>query len=38
MKYYGYVSDRSGNVTSTILVDGRVAGIWDLKEGGENPS
>jgi len=28
-KYSGYVFDRSGNATSTIVVDGRVAGVWD---------
>ena len=28
---YDYVFDRSGNATSTILVDGRVAGVWDLE-------
>ncbi len=27
------VFDRSGNSTSTILVDGRVAGVWDFSEG-----
>ena len=27
---YGLVYDRSGNATSTILLDGRVAGVWDL--------
>ena len=26
------VIDRGGNVTSVILVDGRVAGVWDLAE------
>ncbi len=26
---YGLVYDRSGNATSTILLDGRVAGVWD---------
>lgn len=24
--------DRSGNATSTILLDGRVVGVWDLEE------
>jgi hypothetical protein len=33
---YGLVFDRSGNATSTILVDGRVVGVWDF-EGGEEP-
>jgi hypothetical protein len=27
-----FVVDRGGNVTSVILVDGRVAGVWDLVE------
>jgi hypothetical protein len=26
------VIDRGGNVTSVVLVDGRVAGVWDLAE------
>lgn len=34
-EYYGYVFDRSGNGTSTILIDGRVAGVWDMEEGEE---
>ena len=29
-KHYEMVFDRSGNSTSTILVDARVAGIWDF--------
>jgi hypothetical protein len=29
-EYYGYVFDRSGNATSTIVVDGRIAGVWDV--------
>jgi hypothetical protein len=32
-KHYDMVFDRSGNSTSTILVDGRVAGVWDFSEG-----
>lgn len=28
--YYSLVYDRSGNGTSTILADGKVAGVWDL--------
>jgi hypothetical protein len=28
-----WVFDRSGNATSTILVDGRVAGVWDFVPG-----
>ena len=27
-----WVFDRSGNATSTILIDGRVAGVWDLQD------
>jgi hypothetical protein len=32
---YGLVYDRSGNATSTVLLDGRVAGVWDLDPGPE---
>ena len=31
-KHDKMIFDRSGNATSTILVDGRIAGIWDLEE------
>lgn len=31
-KYYNNVFDRSGNATSTILLDGRVIGVWDFIE------
>jgi hypothetical protein len=31
-KYYEMVFDRSGNGTSTIMVDGRVVGVWDFSE------
>ncbi len=31
-KHDKMIFDRSGNATSTILVDGRVVGIWDLRE------
>lgn len=31
IKYYDYVYDFGGNATSTILLDGRVIGIWDLE-------
>jgi hypothetical protein len=31
-KYCELVFDRSGNGTSTILVDGRVVGVWDFSE------
>lgn len=27
-----YVFDRSGNITATILLDGRVIGVWDTEE------
>jgi hypothetical protein len=27
-----WVFDRSGNATSTILIDGRVAGVWDFEQ------
>lgn len=29
-KYYNYVFDRSGNGTSTILLNGTVIGVWDV--------
>jgi hypothetical protein len=32
-KHRAWVFDRSGNATSTILIDGRVAGVWDYEEG-----
>ena len=31
-QHYDKVFDRSGNATSTILLDGRVVGVWDFKE------
>ena len=31
-QHYNLVFDRSGNSTSTILVDGRVAGVWDFSD------
>jgi len=31
-KHYDFIFDRSGNATSTILLDGRVVGIWDFHE------
>jgi hypothetical protein len=31
-KHDKMIFDRSGNATSTILVDGRIVGIWDLDE------
>lgn len=30
--YYEYIFDRSGNGTTTILLDGQIIGIWDLTE------
>lgn len=30
-----YVFDRAGNITSTILLDGRVIGVWDVARDGE---
>jgi len=34
-KHYDKVFDRSGNATSTILLDGRVVGVWDFTEDAE---
>ncbi len=31
-QHYNLVFDRSGNSTSTILVEGRVAGVWDFSD------
>lgn len=31
-KHDKMIFDRSGNATTTILVDGRVVGVWDLEE------
>lgn len=31
-EYYHFVFDRSGNATSTILLDGRIIGVWDFNE------
>jgi len=31
-EHYDKVFDRSGNATSTILLDGRVVGVWDFSE------
>jgi hypothetical protein len=30
-----YVLDRGGRATSVVLVDGRVAGVWDVRHAGE---
>ena len=32
LKNYEYVFDRSGNITSTVLLDGKVIGVWDVAE------
>jgi len=32
-EYFSFVYDRTGNATSTILVNGEVKGIWDYKAG-----
>jgi hypothetical protein len=29
---YSYVFDRAGNATTTILLDGKVIGVWDFEE------
>ncbi|MCE7742269.1 MAG: winged helix DNA-binding domain-containing protein [Candidatus Heimdallarchaeota archaeon] len=29
-KFYDYIFDRSGNATTTILINGKVKGIWDF--------
>ncbi len=34
-EYADVVFDRSGNVTSTVLADGRIVGVWDGEEGKE---
>ena len=34
-EFYGYVYDRSGNATTTILIDGRLAGVWDMEKCGK---
>lgn len=31
---YDYIFDRSGNVTSTVLVDGWIVGVWDFARDG----
>ncbi len=30
--HYNYVFDRGGNATATILVDGKVIGVWDFED------
>ena len=35
-EHYSMVFDRSGNATSTIVIDGKVAGVWDF-EGCDTP-
>jgi hypothetical protein len=34
-KNYDYIFDRSGNGTTTILLNGRIIGIWDIEEAPE---
>jgi hypothetical protein len=34
-EHAGVVFDRSGNVTSTVLADGRIVGVWDGEEAEE---
>jgi hypothetical protein len=34
-EHYDFIFNRSGNATSTILIDGRVVGIWDFSESKE---
>jgi hypothetical protein len=29
-EFYNYVYDRTGNSTSTILIDGQISGVWDF--------
>jgi hypothetical protein len=31
-KYYNYIFDRSGNATSSILVNGTITGVWSYEE------
>jgi len=31
-KHYDYVFDRGGNATSTVLLNGKVIGVWDIAE------
>ena len=31
-KYYNYVYNRAGNATSTIMLNGKVIGVWDFTE------
>ncbi len=35
-EHYDKIFDRSGNATSAILLDGRVAGVWDFSEDTEH--
>lgn len=36
-EYYEYVFDRSGNGVTSIFVDGKIHGVWDIAEG-SNPT
>lgn len=31
-EFFNFVYDRSGNATTTILCDGKIAGVWDIDE------
>ncbi len=35
-KNYNWVFDRSGNAVSSILLDGRIIGVWDFERGAEH--
>ncbi len=35
LTHYNRVFDRSGNATSTILIDGKIIGVWDFEEDGD---
>jgi len=32
LERFGYVYDRGGNAVATILLDGRIIGVWDFKD------
>jgi hypothetical protein len=34
-EYYDFIFDRSGNTTMTILIDGRIKGVWDVESAKE---
>jgi len=35
--FYDRIFDRSGNATSTIILDGKIIGVWDFAEAGREP-